>query len=81
MDDAEVIRNIDRLVDREHALRQQHAAVAGLSDDEREELERLEVQLDQCWDLLRRRRALRDAGKDPDTTAVRDAETVERYQQ
>ena len=81
MDDAEVIRNIDELVEREHELRHRHAAGQGLADDERAELERLEVQLDQCWDLLRRRRARRDSGEDPDATAVRDPDTVEHYQQ
>ena len=81
MDDVDVIRNIDTLVEREHELRQQHAGGEPLGDDERAELERLEVQLDQCWDLLRRRRARRDAGQDPDATTVRDPDTVEHYQQ
>ena len=79
--DEEVIRNIDELVEREHALRQRHSAGDALSAQERAELDQLEVQLDQCWDLLRRRRALRDAGEDPDATSVRDADTVEHYQQ
>ena len=81
MDDVDVIRNIDVLVEREHELRQQHVGGEPLSADERAELERLEVQLDQCWDLLRRRRALRNSGEDPDATAVRDPDTVEHYQQ
>ena len=81
MDDVEVIRNIDELVEREHALRGRHEAGTGLSDDERGELERIEVHLDQCWDLLRRRRARRDSGEDPDATPVRDADTVENYRQ
>jgi hypothetical protein len=81
MDDAQVIRNIDELVEREHALRQRHGAGAALTDDERAELERLEVQLDQCWDLLRQRRARRDSGADPDEAPVRDPDTVEHYQQ
>jgi hypothetical protein len=81
MDDVDVIRNIDTLVEREHQLREQHAGGEALSDDERAELDRLEVQLDQCWDLLRRRRARRDSGQDPDAAKVRDADTVEHYQQ
>jgi hypothetical protein len=81
MSDREVISHIDELVEREHALRKQHEAGEGLSDDERTELDRIEVQLDQCWDLLRRRRARRDAGEDPDAASVRDADTVEHYQQ
>jgi hypothetical protein len=39
------------------------------------------VALDQCWDLLRQRRAKRHAGQDPDQAHVRDASTVEGYQQ
>jgi hypothetical protein len=81
VDDVDVIRNIDELVEREHALRGRHAGGEPLSDEERAELERLEVQLDQCWDLLRRRRARRDVGEDPDAVPVRDADTVEHYQQ
>jgi hypothetical protein len=81
VDDVDVIRNIDELVEREHALRHQHSSGEGLSDEERAELDGLEVQLDQCWDLLRRRRALRDSGENPDATSVRDADTVEHYQQ
>ena len=80
MDDADVIKNIDALVEREHELRAQHEG-AGLSPEERAELDQLEVQLDQCWDLLRRRRARRDVGEDPDAIPVRDADTVEHYQQ
>jgi hypothetical protein len=80
VDDADVIKNIDALVDREHELRAQHEG-EGLSADERAELDKLEVQLDQCWDLLRRRRASRNLGEDPDQTPVRDADTVEHYQQ
>ena len=80
-DDREVISHIDELVEREHTLRKRHESGVGLGDDERAELDRLEVQLDQCWDLLRRRRARRNAGEDPDATSVRDADTVEHYQQ
>jgi hypothetical protein len=44
-------------------------------------LDELKVSLDQCWDLLRQRRALREAGRDPDDAGVRPAEVVERYEQ
>ena len=81
MDDVDVIRNIDDLVEREHELRHRHGSGEPLSEEERAELQRLEVQLDQCWDLLRRRRASRDSGEDPDAASVRDADTVEHYQQ
>jgi hypothetical protein len=81
MDDVQVIHHIDELVEREHSLRQRHAAGDGLSPEEHTELEKLEVELDQCWDLLRRRRALRNVGEDPDQAPVLDPEVVEHYQQ
>ena len=80
MDDHDVISRIDRLVDEEHALRQR-AAGEGLSDEEQAKLQSLEVALDQCWDLLRQRRGLRDRGEDPDAAEVRDPGTVEGYRQ
>ncbi len=80
MDDKEIVARISRLVDEEHHLEQAHVG-KGLSVPEAERLRSVEVQLDQCWDLLRQRRARRDAGQDPDAAEVRDATTVERYQQ
>ncbi len=80
MDDTEIVKRIDRLVDEEHRLERSHAD-EGLSDADRARLEAVETQLDQCWDLLRQRRARRNAGQDPDTTAVRPASVVEHYQQ
>ena len=53
----------------------------GLSEDDTTRLDHLGVQLDQCWDLLRQRRARRRAGQDPDLAAVRDEGTVEHYRQ
>jgi len=52
-----------------------------LSESEHRRLESLEVGLDQCWDLLRQRRALREAGRDPGAARVRGPEVVERYEQ
>ncbi|HVA74464.1 MAG TPA: DUF2630 family protein [Acidimicrobiales bacterium] len=80
MNDSEIVEQIDRLVAQEHELERAHAA-AELSDEDRARLEQLEVQLDQCWDLLRQRRARRNAGKDPAEAQLRDAEVVEHYQQ
>jgi uncharacterized protein DUF2630 len=80
MDDHDVIERINRLVKDEHALRQR-AEGQGLSDPDREKLQHLEVALDQCWDLLRQRRAARDRGEDPDREEVRDEGTVEGYRQ
>ena len=80
MNDAEIVDHIDKLVAEEHQLEREHGE-QGLSEEQRQRLQQIEVQLDQCWDLLRQRRARRHAGKDPDDAAVRPASIVERYQQ
>ena len=74
MDD-DILRRIDDLVDEEHRLQN----TPDETDPQR--LHHLEVMLDQCWDLLRQRRARRDAGLDPGAATVRDERTVEGYQQ
>jgi hypothetical protein len=79
MADEGVIASIEKLVAEEHRLREQHPH--GLSDDDRQRMHDLDVQLDQCWDLLRQRRARRDAGLAPEDAAVRSERTVENYQQ
>jgi hypothetical protein len=84
MSDESIAARIERLVGEEHELRAREQADA--SDDEalegdRERLRSVEVELDRCWDLLRQRRALRDAGGDPDQAQVRDVDTVEGYRQ
>jgi uncharacterized protein DUF2630 len=81
MEDDAVIQRIDALVDEEHRLHQQASEGQPLSDLDRRRLDDLEVRLDQCWDLLRQRRARRHAGETPDAASVRDPEVVERYQQ
>ena len=80
MDDSELVRRIGELADEEHALERSLTAEAA-SDGDRQRLADLEVALDQCWDLLRQRRARRDAGVDPDSATVRPAGTVEGYEQ
>ena len=80
MNDNEIVEQIDQLVDQEHDLERRHAA-EGLPEVERKKLQEIEVRLDQCWDLLRQRRARRNAGQDPGEAHVRPAEVVERYQQ
>ena len=80
MDDAEVVRRITELTAEEHRLEQSHTG-KGLSDAELERMRALEVALDQCWDLLRQRRARRGAGQDPDDASVRPESTVEGYRQ
>jgi Protein of unknown function (DUF2630) len=80
VNDAEIVNRIDHLVAEEHQLEREHSA-SGLSDRDRDRLQDIEVQLDQCWDLLRQRRARRDAGQDPGDAEVRPAGVVEHYQQ
>jgi Protein of unknown function (DUF2630) len=80
MDDAEVIRRIGALVDEEHELERAQAA-SGPDESAEDRLREIDVALDQCWDLLRQRRARRRAGEDPDGASPRDADTVEHYLQ
>jgi uncharacterized protein with PhoU and TrkA domain len=80
MDDAQVHATIEQLVAEEHELWEREAAGNG-SESDRQRLGELKVSLDQCWDLLRQRRALREAGRDPDDADVRRPEVVERYEQ
>lgn len=80
MDDAEIVAAINRLADAEHDL-ERKASSGKLDDAEHERLRNLELQLDQCWDLLRQRRARRHAGEDPDQAKARPIDTVENYQQ
>ena len=71
---------IEQLVAEEHRLwAREEAGEAG--PDEKEQLVAIKVALDQAWDLLRQRRALRDAGLDPTDAQVRESQVVERYQQ
>jgi hypothetical protein len=80
MDDPQIHGAIERMVAEEHSLWQREAdGTAGDADKQR--LKEIELSLDQCWDLLRQRRALRDAGRDPDDAQLRAEEVVERYLQ
>ena len=80
MDDSQVHGTIEQLVAEEHELWEREAA-GSATDADRRRLQELKVSLDQAWDLLRRRRALRDVGGDPDAADVREPEVVERYEQ
>ena len=80
MDDRQVLARIGDLVQEEHTLERQ-ATGEGLDETQQARLQEVEIQLDQCWDLLRQRRARRDAGQDPDAAAVRPENTVEGYRQ
>ena len=81
MQDEQIIARVHELVDEEHTLERAAQEHQGLKEDEQARLRHLEEQLDQCWDLLRQRRARRNAGLDPDDAAVRDPQIVEHYRQ
>jgi hypothetical protein len=74
-DDQGVLNRIQKLVEEEKALLRGGQAATG------DRLSSLQVELDQCWDLLRQRRALREFGDDPDEAKVRPANVVENYEQ
>ncbi|MFG2587706.1 DUF2630 family protein [Streptomyces sp. NBC_01166] len=80
MAEQDIFENIDGLITEERALRARSTAELGLSAEERSRLREVEVQLDQCWDLLRQRRALSEFGEDPSEARVRPADEVEGYQ-
>jgi hypothetical protein len=80
VEDTEIHNRIEQLVAEEHELYERGGG-EGLSDTEHRRLESIKVGLDQCWDLLRQRRALREAGRDPASAGVRDPEVVEGYEQ
>ena len=80
MDDARIQDNIESLIAEEHELWEREANGAA-TDADRQRLAQIRVSLDQCWDLLRQRRALREAGRDADDASVRSPDTVEHYRQ
>lgn len=86
MDDQSILSRIESLVAEEHALQHseqddaERAQPEPLASD-RERLEHVSIELDQCWDLLRQRRARRAAGQDPDEAQAREPGTVEKYLQ
>jgi hypothetical protein len=80
MEDTRIHETIEQLVAEEHQLWEREASgIAGESEKRR--LQDVEISLDQCGDLLRQRRALREAGRDPNAAEVRRPEVVERYEQ
>jgi hypothetical protein len=78
MNDKSILDQISTLVDEEHELLRV-GEQTGLDDEQKARLQEVKVHLDQCWDLLRQRRAKREFGQDPDDAAVRDEKTVEGY--
>jgi Protein of unknown function (DUF2630) len=81
MDDKDIMSRISELIDTEHQLRGQLQRGELSSEQEHERLRSAEEALDQCWDLLRQRRAKRQYGENPDDTVARPVSEVEGYQQ
>jgi hypothetical protein len=81
MDDKQILGHIDELIKTEHDLRAKLAAGELASDEEHAQLRAAEESLDQCWDLLRQRRARREFGEDPGQAASRPVTEVEGYLQ
>jgi hypothetical protein len=81
MDEKDILARIDQYVGEEQRLRERYQRDELDREEEHRRLERLEVALDQCWDLLRRRRARLEAGEDPDDAEVRPPDEVEGYLQ
>lgn len=77
MDDSNVLKHIQDLMEEERKL----LVAEGLTDAEQQRLNEVGVELDQYWDLLRQRRALRDAGENPDSAELRPPGIVENYEQ
>jgi hypothetical protein len=81
MEDEQIHNRIEVLVEEEQQLYDRASHEDGLSASERERLERIRIALDQAWDLLRQRRALREHGMDPGGAHARDPQVVENYEQ
>ncbi len=77
MEDKKVLTEITKLTEQEERL----YAKVDLTDEDIKHLDKMKVELDQCWDLLNQRRSLRDAGKNPNNAHVRSANIVENYEQ
>jgi hypothetical protein len=80
MNDPQIREHIEGLVAEEHHLLE-HGESGHLTNDDRDRLEQISVRLDQYWDLLRQRRARRDAGQDPGVAEMRSSDVVEHYRQ
>jgi hypothetical protein len=78
-DDTTIAHRISSLIDEEHQLRGALQAGSISIEEENSRLRQVEVELDQCWDLLRQRRAKREFGENPDEAQVRSERTVEGY--
>ncbi|TDO20771.1 DUF2630 family protein [Pedobacter duraquae] len=77
MEDNQILNHIKNLTENEEKLWSKE----NISEEEVKQLQKMKLELDQYWDLLRQRRALRDAGKNPDKAETRDIDTIENYEQ
>lgn len=77
MEDNQILNHIKNLTEHEEKL----WGKENLSDEEVDKLHKIKLELDQCWDLLRQRRALRDVGENPDKAEARDIDTIENYEE
>jgi hypothetical protein len=75
MEDNQVLSHIKNLTATEEDLYEKE----NLTDADIKQLHKVQLDLEQCWDFLRQRRALRNAGNNPDDTEIRDAETIKNY--
>ena len=80
MNDTQIHEHIENLIAEEHRLLE-HGDSGGLDPRRSRAPRPISVRLDQYWDLLRQRRARRDAGQDPGVAHLRTGEVVEHYQQ
>jgi hypothetical protein len=81
MNDSTIHQHIEELVAEEHRLLELAEEESGLDREQHVRLTAVRIELDRYWDLLRQRRARREAGLDPNEAQLRSAETVERYEQ
>ncbi|MDQ3732531.1 MAG: DUF2630 family protein [Actinomycetota bacterium] len=81
MDDNEIHERLNQLLEEEHELRERLSRDEITPDEEQTRVREIEVERDQCWDLLRQRDALREAGRNPDEAKVRPPGEVEGYLQ
>jgi hypothetical protein len=80
VDEQNILGSISDMIAKEHEIRQQLGSGKVTESQAQQQLSTLEVSLDQCWDLLRQRRARREFAQDPDQAAVRPTSVVEEYE-
>lgn len=80
MNDSDILQHINQLVKEEHDLMNK-AEESELTEEQHARMQQLQISLDQCWDLLRQRRARREFGENPNEAVERDPSTVEHYLQ